>query len=93
MRQENERAHRLVGEIDQRKAVGQRNQYRTTAGRRGRPHHRVKTDRTVLTALDDVQLAAFDVDPEQAPSCGIPAWPFRELRVCADGDFHGLRFA
>ena len=93
MRQPNEGTHRLVGKIDERQAVGQRDQHRTTARGRRRAHHRLEGDRTVLPALQNVQLPAFDVDPQQAPSCGIPAWSLRELRVRAYGDLHGLRIA
>ena len=93
MRQPNEGAHRLVGKIDERQPVGQRDEHRAIAGGRRRADHRLEGDRPVLPALQNVQLPAFDVDPQQAPSCGIPAWSFRELRVRAYGDLHGLRFA
>jgi hypothetical protein len=40
-----------------------------------------------------VQLAAFDVHPEEAARGGIPARAFREFRVRTYGDFHGVRFS
>ena len=93
MRQPNERTHRLVGKIDERQAVSQRDEHRTAACRRRRAHHRVESNRTILPLLENVQFAAFDVDPQQAPGGGIPAWSLRELRVRAYGDLHLRRIA
>ena len=93
MRQANKRTHRLVREIDERKAVGQRDEHRTAACGRRRAHHRVEANRTIFPLLEDVQFAAFDVDPQQTPGGGIPAWSFRELRIRAYGDLHLGRIA
>jgi hypothetical protein len=41
----------------------------------------------------NVQLAAFDVDPQEATRRRVSAWSFGELGVRAYGDLHGRRIA
>ena len=53
----------------------------------------LEANRTVLPALENVQFAAFDVHPQQAPCRRVPTWSFRELCVRAYGDLHGGRIA
>jgi hypothetical protein len=79
---------RLVGEIDQYQAIGELDEHRTAGRGRRRAHHGLEGNRTVLPALENVQLAAFDVHPQQAPGCGIPTRSFRELRIRVYGDLH-----
>jgi hypothetical protein len=93
VRQPNEGTHRLVGKIDQRKPIGQRDEHRAAVRWRRRAHHRVEANRTIVSAVENVQFAAFDVHPQQAPCRGVPPWSFRELRIGAYGDLHRGRIA
>jgi len=88
MREPGEGMGRLVGEIDQCQAIGKADEHRTAGCGRGRTHHRLEGNRAVRPVLEDVQRAAFDVHPQQAPRCGIPARPFRKLRIGVYGDLH-----
>jgi hypothetical protein len=93
VRQAHEGAHGFIFKIDQREAIGQR--YECIPTRRGRrcADHCIEADCTVHTVLEHVQLAAFDVHPQQASCRGIPTWPFRKLRAGVYGDLHGGRIA
>ena len=93
MRQRHEGAHRLVGKIDHRKAIGERDERRAAGRGRRCAHHRIEANRPVLPVLENVQFAALDVHPQQPPCRRVPTWPFRELRVGAYGDLHGRRIS
>jgi hypothetical protein len=87
-----ERLEVAVGEVDDREAVGERDEHARGIRRRRRGADlRGQADGAVLAAggVVLVQRAAVDVDPQQPLRARIPAWALGEGGVGAQEQFGG----
>ncbi len=95
MRDLDQGADGLVGEVDDAESVGQGDEdaARLRRGRGADPD--AERDRAIVIALgiEDVQHARLDVDPEQPSRRRIPARAFAQQRPGMDRDLHRERLA